>query len=224
MASRAFKVRRFCHAARGNGGRACHRHMRGGVWCHSVAETFGSHRFTRTGPGDHRWRCPSGRNYLGRAGCCAGRHAGYMCCLSVLASNVHKRWTPLLRCPVLSEKIRRPRGKQTLKSLNGRARRAHQRLFQQHRSKRESALFAQCQLPPAMDMPWILGGARHPSLPVAARWSRPRSRRQRNTWRLTVSLRTQSPSKCPTVYGGGEPLRAADDQWCSEARSVHRVA
>ena len=72
--------------------------------------------------------------------------------------------------------------------------------------------------------PGILGGARHPSLPVAARWSRPRSRRQKNTWRLTVSPRTQSPSKCPTVYGGGEPLRAADDQWCSEARSVHRVA
>jgi hypothetical protein len=56
------------------------------------------------------------------------------------------------------------------------------------------------------------------------RWSRRRSRRQRNTWRLTVSPRTQSPSKCLTVYGGGEPLRAAGDQWCSEARSVHRVA
>ena len=72
--------------------------------------------------------------------------------------------------------------------------------------------------------PGILGGARHPGLPVAAPLERPRSRPQRNTWRLTVSLRTQSPSKCLTVYGGGEPLRAAGDQWCSEARSVHRVA
>jgi hypothetical protein len=34
----------------------------------------------------------------------------------------------------------------------------------------------------------------------------------------------QNPSKCLIVYGGGEPLRAAGDQWCSEARSVHRVA
>jgi hypothetical protein len=42
--------------------------------------------------------------------------------------------------------------------------------------------------------------------------------------RVTVSPRTQSPLKCPTVSGAGEPLASAGDQRCSGARSVYRVA
>jgi hypothetical protein len=105
-------------------------------------------------------------------------------------------------------------------------RRESRGLFQQHRSKRESALFEQFQLPPATDMPrqgfWVGRGILACPSPRAGAPAEKQA--AKDTWRLTVSLRTQSPSKCPTVYGGGEPLRAADDQWCSEARSVHRVA